>query len=460
MPREMLFAMEATYLDRYLDRRENLAVTDENIKALFGLPNTDQDDDDDYEVDADGVAHVVVSGPLSQDGPDWIDKLFGFGGTAYSTIIDQCTRSDVDSRVKSVQLDMNTPGGSVTGMDNVWTTIRNLTKPSAALNCGMIASAGYLVASACGSIRSTSPLNQTGSIGVQYATVDYSKAMEGAGVKEIVITSGNAPLKNADPATKAGREAVQAQIDALERGMFARIAEGRGVSTEYVAQAYGRGAMLIDQDADPTKPSALSARMIDGIGKIGTVKGPAFGNASAAPAPKPVSQSPAAVAGNKPLEVPPMTLAEFLAANPDAQAALDKIKADSFAAGEKAAVDRVTKARAIVESDAYPKAIKALAFKAMAAEVPISALDSTVASFDAYKEGVAEEAAKAESLAAEEAKKKGVKAPVDPSALTVEAINALDYEATQKLTADQLKAIYADAKLRDAYEARVTKGGL
>ena len=93
-------------------------------------------------------------------------------------------------------------------------------------------------------------------------------------VKEIVITSSNAPNKNPDPESKVGVKVIQDRVDALERIFYQRISEGRGVSTEDIKENFGRGGLLVSFDPDPNKPDAVSVKMIDSvIGVNSNIKG-------------------------------------------------------------------------------------------------------------------------------------------------------------------------------------------
>jgi hypothetical protein len=162
---------------------------------------------------------------------------------------------------------MNTPGGTVDGMDQARQAIKSLAEKKTVIaeNQGMIASAGYHQATAAGTIEATSPLAITGSIGVIVAGLDFTDAMARDGVKKIKIVSKNAPNKQPDPTTESGRDLVQEQINAMERVFIQAVAEGRGTTEDDVIANFGRGGVLIAQDPDPEQPDALSVGMIDSV---------------------------------------------------------------------------------------------------------------------------------------------------------------------------------------------------
>jgi ClpP class serine protease len=215
----------------------------------------------------DGDAMLAISGPMSPEGPSFVDRLFGYGGTAYSDIIEAANSLRGNESVKRVKLVMHTPGGTVDGMHGAQDALKKLAaeKDVVAENHGMIASAGYGLAVAADRIIAMTPFAKTGSIGVVGGGIDASGAMEKFGVKRVVIVSKNAPNKAPNLATEEGQAVLQKEVDATERVFIQSIADGRGVTPEYVIENYGKGALLIAQDPDPDTPDALSAGLIDGL---------------------------------------------------------------------------------------------------------------------------------------------------------------------------------------------------
>lgn len=210
-------------------------------------------------------AQIKIYGPLSQKGPSPIARFFGFGGTGYLQIIDAINQIFENEEIKKVQLLMNTPGGEVLGVDNVFQAVKDLSekKEVTAINQGMIASAGYWIASATGKIISESPVNLTGSIGVIITAVDTKQLEKKIGVRIVTVVSRNAPNKNPDVSKKSGLAEIQRVADSLERVFIARIAEGRGLDIEHIEKFYGRGSLLVSLDPDGS--DAIDAKMIDEV---------------------------------------------------------------------------------------------------------------------------------------------------------------------------------------------------
>jgi ClpP class serine protease len=204
------------------------------------------------------TAVIRIEGVLTPTGLPLIYKLFGIRGTAYSDIVEAAELLASDSKVTKVVLDMDTPGGTVAGVEGAYKALRDLaaTKDVVAVNRGMIASAGYWLASAAGKIVALDETSQTGSLGV-VATVQRKSDSS----REVV--SKNAPLKRPDSETEEGMAEFQRQLDAIERVFFSHVAEGRGVSVEHVVENYGQGGLYLTKD--PGGKDALDMGLVDAL---------------------------------------------------------------------------------------------------------------------------------------------------------------------------------------------------
>lgn len=260
-----LYAMDATYAETYMTKLEN-ATPEEKAAALAKFEGAAQPEI--YTVDpSTGVAYITISGPMSPEGPSPLERFFGYDGASYSAIIEAAQMAKNDPTVKEVRMLMDTPGGTVAGMDQAYQALLDLgsLKPLSADNMGMIASAGYYLAMAAKRIEAYSPLAMTGSIGVIMAGLDVTEAMSRAGIKRVQVISSNAPNKAADLSTDSGRVILQERADAVERVFIDTIASSRGLSAEHIKSNFGKGGLLIAKDPDPSAPSALSVGMIDAV---------------------------------------------------------------------------------------------------------------------------------------------------------------------------------------------------
>ena len=165
-----------------------------------------------------------------------------------------------DDEVSAILLDIDSPGGQVTGINDLACRIREAgkTKPVTAYVSGMAASAAYWLASAADWIVADMTSN-TGSIGVVYAWTDESEARKAQGKKDYVIVSSQSPYKYLDPKSKEGAREIQEHADALAEIFIGQVAKNRGVSAKKVQEKFGQGRVMLSKQA-------LAAGMIDEIG--------------------------------------------------------------------------------------------------------------------------------------------------------------------------------------------------
>jgi ClpP class serine protease len=404
-----IWGAEKTFLLNYLNNRA-LHISksgDENgrdLKAFIDSQNQEDNLDNILKINGD-TADILITGRLNNDGPDFWDYMFGWGGTSYLQIIAAADKIDENPAIKNINLRMNTPGGLFEGVDNVWKRLMTLreSKHITAINEGLLASAGYYIASAAHEIYSTSETNESGSIGVIVAGTDWSKYDEKAGIKDVVIVSKNAPDKYVDIGTKKGKNILQERVDIAEEFFLDRISKGRGITVDHVTENFGRGALLYSQTINEDSPDALAAGMIDKVLNPISIKNPQKIKES-------VKKS--ALISPKIQQEKNMTLSELLAANPEAKAELDRqlqAKHDSGLAegekkGEKKGLEKSVKTAEQVFTylkDDSPYAtnagIQRVAIDVLKGEQPLSNLKLAVSMFDEKGEKQKSDDAKAET---------------------------------------------------------------
>jgi len=116
-----------------------------------------------------------------------LEKMMG--ATDVNEIADALDAFAMNPEVEKVALQVSSPGGTVTGVEELANKVRNLKKPTLAYTDSEMASAAYWIASAADRVVA-SPSSTVGSIGVYMAIPDYSKAAEMAGIKMVVVKSG------------------------------------------------------------------------------------------------------------------------------------------------------------------------------------------------------------------------------------------------------------------------------
>lgn len=194
------------------------------------------------------TAIIPVVGPLMPERNPIMD-MFGMAHTSYAEINKAFAAADADDSVNSITLDINSPGGTVSGLFETVDLIKDSSKPVLA-SADLAASAAYAIAAASDRIEAKSRASTFGSIGVA-ASVPIDDSV-------VTVTSTNAPNKRPDVTTEEGKATIVAQLDEIEKLFVGSIAEGRSVSDSQVYENFGKGSTFLAGES-------LSRGMIDGI---------------------------------------------------------------------------------------------------------------------------------------------------------------------------------------------------
>lgn len=127
-----------------------------------------------------------------------------FGGTDIASIKVQFLSAISDPEITGIILDIDSPGGLITGVEELASTITSArgTKPIVAYAYGNAASAAYWIACAADQIIA-GPTTMLGSIGVALAV---PKRQDDHWVE---FVSSHAPYKRLDPQSSIGQEAMR-----------------------------------------------------------------------------------------------------------------------------------------------------------------------------------------------------------------------------------------------------------
>lgn len=400
-----IYACEKNFLAEYLDKTENFNPENTSSEKMAIFFQEQKERSSRIMSVSEGVARIAIQGPLSMDGPTYIDWLFGYGGTAYTDIMDALKEAESNDDINKIILEMDTPGGHVDGVDSVHMAIRNAKKEVIAENHGMIASAGYWIASAAKKIVAKEQTSETGSIGVIIAGLDYKEARKNYGVKLVRIISKNAPNKAATLEDPKGIKLLQERVDTIERIFLQRVAEGRKITTDDVIKKFGQGNVFIALDPDTKSNDALSVGMIDSleIGEDIVTAKTRDAQSSEKKIQKDIDES---VENNQNEDNKPnegnMNLSEYLEKNPAAKSEISKMVSDEVAKitakNDKTASEAQAKATAEEKTKAniegakkyltkdYPQAIQDLAVKVISGEQELTALEAAANAVDTAKE--------------------------------------------------------------------------
>lgn len=181
-----------------------------------------------YQVAEGGIAIISVVGSLVNRGA-WVGANSGL--TSYEGIQHQLKVAAGAAEVRSIVLDVASPGGEAIGAFETAEMVRNVnaTKPVVALVNGMACSAAYAIASGAGEIV-TVESGVSGSIGVVTLHFDASGMLAKDGVKATLIYAGSHKVDGNPfgPLPDAVRSDLQARVDSIYSAFTTTVAKGRG----------------------------------------------------------------------------------------------------------------------------------------------------------------------------------------------------------------------------------------
>lgn len=201
------------------------------------------------------AGQVGVFGVLGQS--DW------FADTDYASVRASVRRALADPSVRTIDLVVDSPGGSVLGLPETADVIHaaNRVKPVRAFVTGIAASAAYWLASQASTITLT-PSGEVGSVGVLDIHADITKALENSGVKLTAITAGEHKVERAPftPLSDDTRAHMQAGVNTWYGDFLSTVRRGRGARVSANSN-YGGGRMLSSREA-------LAAGMVDFVSSL------------------------------------------------------------------------------------------------------------------------------------------------------------------------------------------------
>lgn len=228
------------------------ATYPEGALVSLGLSGGEPLDGSDFARVIDGTAIVPVRGMLM--------RSYSWFFWSYEEICRDIQLAQDSRAVERIVLDIDSPGGLVSGLADAFEVIRDCDKPVEAFAGGMCASAAYHLASGCDRITAGSG-TIIGSVGSVIEYVDFEPMFEAMGAKIVRIVAKDSPNKRLDPHSEEGRAEMQALVDAACDRMITDIAQGRGISEAEVLSGFGQGTVFEEGEA-------LRRGMIDGRGTL------------------------------------------------------------------------------------------------------------------------------------------------------------------------------------------------
>lgn len=244
-----IYAMEESSLNKYLSIYDNAALH-EAINKYAG-----QVDYKTYDVTYHGGVGVIhVSGIISRHA-DMLASFFGLGSAAIENIAKDFQSLLDNDEVKSIILDFDTPGGAITGVNELAEIIYKARgiKPIKAYVTGLACSAGYFLAAACDEII----IDEMGSVG----SIGVMRVVSKQNDKSVIFKSSQSPMKNIDGESEQGRAEYQAKVDYLASIFIDKVAKYRGISADEVINRGNKGGVLVGA-------VAVTAGLADRLGSM------------------------------------------------------------------------------------------------------------------------------------------------------------------------------------------------
>lgn len=197
------------------------------------------------------VALIPIQGIIAHRA-NMVQSVSGPGGTSIEQLTSSFRQAMSDPNVKAIVFDVDSPGGSVSGVDELASEIiaaRGQKKMVAVANA-LAASAAYYLASAADEVVVT-PSGNVGSIGVFYGHEDISKKLENEGVKVTLISAGKYKTEGSQfaPLSEEAAANLQAWVDSYYTMFVQSVAKGRGVTPQAVRGGFGQGRVVKAKEA-------------------------------------------------------------------------------------------------------------------------------------------------------------------------------------------------------------------
>lgn len=245
----------------------NQIETNLRAQSMVEEPEFEQD----YMMERFGpLAVISIRGTLVND-----DHPFNrfFGEVGYPEIRRAVMEAVEHEDVKAILLDMDTPGGQVSGISETVDFLKNVDQnhvPIYAHASSSMASGGYWLGSV-GRRITTSELAVVGSIGVVTVHADYSKMYKNQGIEINVLRQGEFkalgnPYERLDEKAK---NKIMDEMEVIYDTFLGQVADSRGMSVlglkETAAEGrvfYGNEAVAVGLADEVSSFDAVAARLI------------------------------------------------------------------------------------------------------------------------------------------------------------------------------------------------------
>lgn len=248
--------MYAEIRDIYLTHLRGEKIDIDAVEKKLG--HSLNNDRHEYDI-INGVAVIQMHGVIAKR-MNMFTKISG--GVSTQIAANEFADALSNPEVTSILLDMDSPGGTVDGTQDLAEQIYESRgkKPVVAFTDGMMASAAYYIGAAAAKIYISGDMVQVGSIGVAMSHTDYSKSDEKAGIKTTEIYAGKYKRIASDtlPLSKEGRQYIQDRVDYIYSIFVRDVAKYRSVSEEKALKDMADAKVFIGTQA-------IKAGLVDGV---------------------------------------------------------------------------------------------------------------------------------------------------------------------------------------------------
>lgn len=196
-----------------------------------------------------GVAVLPLVGTIIQRADAFTEVS---GAVSVQRFTQSFRQALADPNVGSIVIDVDSPGGQVSGVEELSTEIFQARgqKPITAVANSLAASAAYWIATAADEVVVT-PSGEVGSIGVFAAHEDISGMLEQEGVKMSLVSAGKFKTEGNpfEPLTEEARASIQGRVDEYYEMFVLAVARNRGVKRSEVRNGFGEGRVVGAKEA-------------------------------------------------------------------------------------------------------------------------------------------------------------------------------------------------------------------
>lgn len=209
------------------------------------------------------TAVIPIVGVLSKRASLFTDAS---GGTSLDSVTRAFRAAIEDDRIRSIVLDIDSPGGSTDGVQELADEIyeaRGRKRITAVAN-PLAASAAYWIGAAADEFVIT-PSGMAGSIGVYAVHHDESALDEALGIRHTVVSAGKYKAEGVyQPLSDEAVQHLQSMVDEMYGAFVDSVARSRGVSAGEVRNGFGEGRVVLARQA-------VREGMVDRIATLDTV---------------------------------------------------------------------------------------------------------------------------------------------------------------------------------------------